>query len=99
MLSNSLAKDLREIVRKHNLDKICNKHEHEVVKHIMESITNYQRKHINPGNWWNQVNKNPPSPVYEKGYPSYEAVNSEQPVQERYHEFILRKLKEEKENE
>ena len=87
MLSNSLAKDLREIVRKHNLDKICNKHEHEVVKHIMESITNYQRKHVTPKNWWNDVTTVPK--VYLK----------EETVQERYHEFILRKLKEEKENE
>lgn len=30
------------------------------------------------------------SPVFEKGYPCWEAVN-----QERYHEYILRKLREE----
>lgn len=33
-------------------------------------------------------------PVYEKGYPSFEAVNREEP-QERYHEYMKRRMREE----
>ena len=44
----------------------------------------------------NDINSIAPAPVYEKGYPSYEAVNTEMPVQERYHEYMGRMLKEEK---
>ena len=36
------------------------------------------------------------APVFEKGYPSYEAVNGDQP-QERYDDYILRKHREERE--
>ena len=33
-------------------------------------------------------------PVHEKGYPSFEAVNREEP-QERYHEYMKRRMREE----
>lgn len=94
---SKLRRDLHELVRKHRIAEKCNRHEHEVVKHIMESITSYQHRHVKPKNWWNDINNNNnvPSPVFEKGYPSYEAVNKDQPIQERYHEYILRKTKEE----
>lgn len=39
------------------------------------------------------------APVFEKGYPSFEAVNNindKDSNQERYHNYILRKLKEER---
>lgn len=39
------------------------------------------------------------APVFEKGYPSYEAVNRDESVQERYHEWMARKLREVKETE
>ena len=42
------------------------------------------------------------APVFEKGYPSFEAVNNinnEDSKQERYHDFILRKTREDRENE
>ena len=42
----------------------------------------------------NQDSDNYTVPVFEKGYPSWEAVN-----QERYHEYIIRKTREERENE
>ena len=34
------------------------------------------------------------APVFEKGYPSFEAVNNKDSKQERYHNYILRKLQE-----
>lgn len=87
MHSSGLTRDLYEIVRKHKLGEICKKHEHEVVKHIMESITNYQRKHVTPKNWWNDVTTEP------------KVFTKEPQVQERYHEYISRKLREEREKE
>lgn len=86
-LSSGLTKDLYNLVRKHRLNEICNKHEHEVVKHIMESITNYQRTHVTPKNWWNDISK------------EAKVSSKEAPVQERYHEYMLRKLREEREKE
>ena len=77
--SSNLRKDLYDHVRKHKLGEKCKKHEHEVVKHIMESISEYQRQHVKPKNWWNDINN--VTDTYEK--------------QERYHEYILRKTREE----
>jgi len=76
---SKLRRDLYELVRKHRIDEKCNRHQHEVVKHIMESITSYQHRHVKPKNWWNDINN--VTDTYEK--------------QERYHEYILRKTKEE----
>lgn len=76
---SKLRRDLYELVRKHKLGKKFNRHEHEVVKYIMESIASYQRQHLKPKNWWNDINN--VTDTYEK--------------QERYHEYILRKTKEE----
>lgn len=95
-LSYAFKRDLQNLIQRHRIDDLCGKPSYTVTEYIMRQIETFQRQHIQPANWWNDINSNAPSPVYEKGYPSYEAVNKEKPVQERYHEYMGRMLKEEK---
>ena len=95
-LSYAFKRDLQNLIQRHRIDDLCGKPSYTVTEYIMKQIETYQREHVQPKNWWNDINSNTPSPVYEKGYPSYEAVNSENPVQERYYEYMGRMLKEEK---
>ena len=94
--SYAFKKDLQLLIQRHRIDDLCGKPSYTVTEYIMKQIETYQREHVQPKNWWNDINNITPPPVYEKGYPSYEAVNSEKPVQERYHEYMGRMLKEEK---
>ena len=79
-MSASIRKDLYELVRKHKIAVNNGKHEHEVVSYIMKQIENLQRQEIRPNNWWTDVRSD---------------NRSSGQTQERYHDYITRKNKEE----
>lgn len=93
-LPYAFKKDLQNLIQAHRLDNICGKPTYLLADYIMKQIEAFQSQHIKPKNWWNDINNNVSSPVFEKGYPSYEAVNKDQPDQERYYEYMGRMLKE-----
>ena len=78
-LSYAFRTDLQNLIQRHRIDDLCGKPSYTVTEYIMKQIEAYQREHIKPKNWWNDINSI--TDAYEK--------------QERYHEYILRKTREE----
>ena len=86
--SHAFKRDLQNLIQKHRIDDLCGKPTYTIVEYLMEKIEEYQRKHIQPENWWNDIN-------------SIKSLRSDLGIhtterQERYHEYMGRMLKEEK---
>lgn len=89
-LSHAFKRDLQNLIQKHRIDDLCGKPTYTIAEYLMEKIEEYQRKHIQPENWWNDINS---IKSLRKEYGTHITER-----QESYHEYMKRKLKEHKDD-